>query len=116
MIPKGEYVDGELPLDAARREFNEETGFEANGEFIDLGTVRQASGKLVSAWAFEGDCDPAKLTSNLCMMEWPPRSGRMIEIPEIDRGAWYSLAAAKSSILKSQQPFLDVLGTKLRIP
>jgi len=116
MIPKGEYVDGELPLDAARREFNEETGFEANGEFIDLGTVRQAGGKLVSAWAFEGDCDPRRLTSNSCMVEWPPRSGRTIEIPEVDRGAWYSLSAAKSSILKSQQPFLDVLGTKLRIP
>jgi len=83
MIPKGEYVDGELPLDAARREFNEETGFEANGEFIDLGTVRQAGGKLVSAWAFEGDCDPRRLTSNSCMVEWPPRSGRTIEIPEV---------------------------------
>ena len=115
MIPKGEYIDGELPLDAARREFREETGFEANGEFIDLGTVRQASGKLVSAWAFEGDCDPEKLTSNSCTVEWPPRSGRTIEIPEVDRGAWYSLSAARSSILKSQQPFLDVLVTKLQV-
>ncbi len=115
MIPKGEYVDGELPLDAAQREFHEETGFEANGEFIDLGTVRQAGGKLVSAWAFEGDCDPRRLTSNSCMVEWPPRSGRTIEIPEVDRGAWYSLSAAKSSILKSQQPFLDALVTKLRV-
>jgi predicted NUDIX family NTP pyrophosphohydrolase len=115
MIPKGEYVDGELPLDAARREFHEETGFEAKGEFIDLGTVRQASGKLVIAWAFEGDCDPQKLTSNLCTIEWPPRSGRRIEIPEVDRGAWFPLAAAKSAILKSQQPFLDLLVTKLRV-
>lgn len=115
MIPKGEYVDGELPLDAARREFQEETGFEASGEFIDLGTVKQASGKLVRAWAFEGDCDPQKLSSNFCEVEWPPRSGRKIEIPEVDRGAWYSLPAAKSSILKSQQPFLDVLATKLQI-
>jgi predicted NUDIX family NTP pyrophosphohydrolase len=115
MIPKGEYVDGELPLDAAQREFQEETGFEASGEFIDLGTVKQASGKLVRAWAFEGDCDPQKLTSNFCEVEWPPRSGRMIEIPEVDRGAWYSLTAAKSSILKSQQPFLEVLRTKLHI-
>ena len=115
MIPKGEYIDGELPLDAARREFREETGFEANGEFIDLGTVKQASGKLVSAWAFEGDCDPEKLTSNSCTVEWPPRSGRTIEIPEVDRGAWYSLSAARSSILKSQQPFLDVLVTKLQV-
>jgi predicted NUDIX family NTP pyrophosphohydrolase len=115
MVPKGEYVDGELPLDAARREFQEETGFEASGEFIDLGTVRQASGKLVRAWAFEGDCDPQKLTSNLCMVEWPPRSGREIEIPEVDRGAWYPLSAAKSAILKSQLPFLDELRTKLRV-
>jgi predicted NUDIX family NTP pyrophosphohydrolase len=113
MIPKGEYTEGELPLDAAQREFREETGFEASGEFIALGTVRQASGKLVIAWAFEGDCDPSKLVSNFCLLEWPPRSGRMIEIPEVDRGAWYSLAAAKLSILKSQQPFLDVLATKV---
>ena len=115
MIPKGEYVDGELPLDAARREFREETGFEASGEFIELGTVKQASGKLVSAWAFEGDCDPGKLTSNSCSVEWPPRSGRMIEIPEVDRGAWYSLSAARSAILKSQQPFLDVLARKVGV-
>lgn len=115
MIPKGEYVDGELPLDAARREFQEETGFEANGEFIELGTVKQASGKLVRAWAFEGDCDPQKLTSNFCTIEWPPRSGSMIEIPEVDRGAWYSLSAARPAILKSQQPFLDALATKVLV-
>ncbi|MGA8739905.1 MAG: NUDIX domain-containing protein [Terracidiphilus sp.] len=115
MIPKGEYVDGELPLHAARREFHEETGFEAKGDFIDLGTVRQAGGKLVHAWAFEGDCDPQKLTSNFCEVEWPPRSGRKIEIPEVDRGAWYPLSAAKLAILKSQQPFLDVLVSKLPV-
>jgi predicted NUDIX family NTP pyrophosphohydrolase len=115
MIPKGEYMEGELPLDAARREFHEETGFEAKGDFIDLGTVKQANGKLVIAWAFEGDCDPQKLTSNFCTIEWPPRSGRRIEIPEVDRGAWFPLTAAKSAILKSQQPFLDLLVTKLRV-
>jgi len=113
MIPKGEFTDGELPLDAARREFHEETGFDAAGEFIDLGTVRQAGGKLVTAWAFEGDCDPDKLTSNLCTLEWPPHSGRTIQVPEVDRGAWFSLSGAKSSILKSQQPFLDVLSAKV---
>ncbi len=112
-VPKGEYVEGEEPLDAARREFTEETGFEAVGEFVSLGTVRQPSGKIVNAWAFEGDCDPEKVVSNFCEIEWPPRSGRTIEIPEVDRGGWFSLAAARIAILKSQQPFLDVLGQKV---
>lgn len=113
-VPKGEYVDGEEPLDAARREFTEETGFEAKGEFFDLGTVTQRSGKVVNAWAFEGDCDPQKLISNFCSIEWPPRSGKLIEIPEVDRGSWFTLRAARTAILKSQQPFLDVLGRKLK--
>ena len=109
-IPKGEYVDGEEPLAAARREFQEETGFDANGEFIELGVVKQKSGKLVSGWAFEGDCDPQKLVSNVCWVEWPPHSKKMIEIPEIDRGAWFMISAARAAILKSQQPFLDALA------
>jgi predicted NUDIX family NTP pyrophosphohydrolase len=113
-VPKGEYVDGEEPLDAARREFHEETGFESKREFLDLGTVKQASGKVVSAWAFEGDCDPSELTSNLCTVEWPPRSGRTLEIPEVDRGAWFTLPAARMAILKSQALFLDVLARLLR--
>jgi len=113
-VPKGEYVDGEEPLDAARREFTEETGFKANGEFLELGTIRQNSGKLVSAWAFEGDCDPEKLVSNFCEIEWPIRSGKMIEIPEVDRGAWFSLAQARRAILKTQQPFLDVLADRVK--
>jgi predicted NUDIX family NTP pyrophosphohydrolase len=115
MIPKGEYSDDEEPLQAAKREFREETGFEPVGEFLELGQVKQTGGKLVNAWAFEGDCDPAKLVSNTCMMEWPPRSRRMIEIPEVDRGAWFTLAAARTAILKSQSPFLDVLATKLGV-
>jgi predicted NUDIX family NTP pyrophosphohydrolase len=105
-ISKGEYAEGELPLEAARREFQEETGFAAEGVFLDLGTVRQAGGKMVSAWAFEGDCDPSKLISNRCKLEWPPRSGRLIEIPEVDRGGWFSIAEAEERILKSQAPFL----------
>jgi predicted NUDIX family NTP pyrophosphohydrolase len=105
-ISKGEYAEGELPLEAAKREFREETGFAAEGFFLDLGTVRQAGGKVVSAWAFEGDCDPGKLISNRCKLEWPPRSGRLIEIPEVDRGAWFSIAEAEERILKSQAPFL----------
>jgi len=112
-VPKGEYVEGEEPLDAAKREFTEETGFTARGEFIDLGTVRQTSGKIVNAWAFEGDCNPDELRSNSCEIEWPPRSGKKMEIPEVDRGAWFTLAEARGKILKTQEGFLDVLLAKL---
>lgn len=112
-VPKGEYLNGEEPLDAAKREFTEETGFVGKGEFTDLGVVRQASGKLVNAWAFEGDCDPKKLVSNFCEIEWPPRSGRKMEVPEVDRGAWFTLREARMAILKSQQAFLDVLAEKV---
>jgi predicted NUDIX family NTP pyrophosphohydrolase len=108
-ISKGEYADGEQPLDAAKREFEEETGFSAQGEFLELGQVQQSGGKVVSAWAFAGDCDPAKLVSNRFSMEWPPRSGRMIEFPEVDRGGWFAIQDAKEQILKSQAPFLDRL-------
>jgi len=108
-ICKGEYAESELPLEAAKREFQEETGFTAQGSFLELGVVQQASGKIVSAWAFEGDCDPGKLISNHCQVEWLPRSGRMIEIPEVDRGGWFSLEAARERILKAQEPFLDRL-------
>jgi len=109
-IPKGEYLDDEEPLTAAMREFQEETGFPISGPFFALGTIRQASGKLVSAWAVEGDCDPEKLVSNLCQIEWPPRSRRLIEIPEIDRGAWFSIAEARKRMINTQTPFLDSLG------
>ncbi|MGI8770231.1 MAG: NUDIX domain-containing protein, partial [Acidobacteriaceae bacterium] len=85
-IPKGEYEEEEQPLEAARREFKEETGFAANGQFVEVGSIRQAGGKLVAVWAFEGDCDPANLISNVCQIEWPPRSGRRVECPEVDRG------------------------------
>jgi predicted NUDIX family NTP pyrophosphohydrolase len=112
-ISKGEYVDGELPLQAARREFEEETGFAATGDVLELGAVQQAGGKVVSAWAFEGDCDPSKLVSNRCQVEWPPRSGRQIEIPEVDRGEWFSIAEAKERFLKSQVPFLERLSSLL---
>src|SRR5277367_332226 len=85
-IPKGEYKKSEDPLAAARREFKEETSFDSGGEFLELGSIRQKSGKIVTAWAFRGDCDPAKLASNTCKIEWPPRSGKKIEISEVDRG------------------------------
>jgi predicted NUDIX family NTP pyrophosphohydrolase len=108
-IAKGEYADGEIPLEAAKREFQEETGFVAQGTFLELGVVQQSGGKLVSAWAFEGDHDPAAMVSNRCQVEWPPRSGRMIEIPEVDRAAWFSITEGRERILKSQAPFLDRL-------
>jgi predicted NUDIX family NTP pyrophosphohydrolase len=114
-IPKGEYVEGEQPLEAARREFEEETGFIALGNFLELGVVTQAGGKVVSVWAFEGDCDPGDLVSNRFELEWPPRSGRLIEAPEVDRGGWFSITAARERILKSQAPILDMLSQRLRV-
>lgn len=109
-IPKGQYEDGELALDAAKREFTEETGFAAEGEFLDLGMVKQPSGKIVSAWAFEGDCEPSKLISNFCKIEWPPRSGRFVDCPEVDRGEWFAIPEAKKRISIGQLPLLDRLS------
>ncbi len=112
-IPKGEYSPEEAPLAAAEREFHEETGFRAEPPYLPLGEVRQGSGKVVSAWAFAGDCDPEALVSNTCLVEWPPRSGRHIEVPEVDRGAWFDVANARLHLLKSQVPLLDRLLTIL---
>jgi len=112
-IPKGEYDGDEPALDAARREFAEETGFQVDGEFFELGTVRQASGKLVTAWAIEGDCDPTALVSNHCEIEWPLHSNRKLTIPEVDRGAWFDLNEARKRINPGQQGFLDVLRDKV---
>jgi predicted NUDIX family NTP pyrophosphohydrolase len=112
-ICKGEYGEGEPPLEAAIREFQEETGFAAQGDFLELGAVQQSGGKVVSAWAFEGDCDPGNLISNRCQVEWPPRSGRLVEIPEVDRGDWFSVSEARERILKSQAPFLDRISRLL---
>jgi len=112
-IPKGEFEDAEDPLAAARREFEEETGIRPVGDFTALGDVRQAGGKHVSAWAFEGDCDPASIRSNLFSMEWPPRSGKTHEFPEVDRADWFTLEAAREKILKSQIEFLDRFVAKV---
>lgn len=114
-IPKGEYGPDENPLAAARREFEEETGFQATGEFADLGTIHQKSGKVVMVWAFEGDCDPLQLTSNTCQIEWPPRSGHHLEIPEIDRGRWFSTDEAQKYIREDQLPLLDRLVRATRV-
>jgi predicted NUDIX family NTP pyrophosphohydrolase len=113
-IPKGEYEPDEEPLQAAGREFTEETGLEPRGSFIALTPVRQRGGKLVSAWAFGGDCDPGSLRSNTFTMEWPPRSGKMAEFPEIDRAAWYTIEEAQKRILPAQLPFLEELNAILQ--
>jgi predicted NUDIX family NTP pyrophosphohydrolase len=105
-LPKGEYDDGEEPLAAAQREFHEETGFVAQEPFLEIGSVRQKSGKIVTAWAFAGDCDPHALISNTCEIEWPPRSKKRVVIPEVDRGAWFSLTNARDSIREEQRPLL----------
>ncbi len=112
-IPKGECTSGEDPFAAAQREFHEETGFSPTPPFIPLDAIQQAAGKLVTAWAFPGDCDPALLRSNTCLIPWPPRSGRTLEIPEIDRGAWFSLAHAGEYLHRDQLPFLTRLCAAL---
>jgi predicted NUDIX family NTP pyrophosphohydrolase len=114
-IPKGEYEADEEPLAAALREFHEETGFTVDSDCMELGRIRQKSGKVVVGWAAEGDCDPLQLTSNTCEIEWPPRSGRRIEIPEIDRGAWFSAQAARNSMRLEQIPFLETLESRLGV-
>ncbi|HUQ48954.1 MAG TPA: NUDIX domain-containing protein [Gemmatimonadaceae bacterium] len=114
-IPKGEYGNGEEPLDAARREFREETGFDADGEFIPLEPVKQKGGKVVSAWAIEGSIDAAAIKSNTFSMEWPPKSGRQAEFPEADKAAWFSTKDARAKINPAQAAFIDVLCAKLKI-
>ena len=112
-IPKGEVEPGEELLSVAHRELAEETGFSAEGPALELGQVRQRSGKLVHAWAVRGDADPAALRSNTFPLEWPPRSGTMREFPEVDRAAWLSLDEARRKINPAQALFLDRLAAKL---
>jgi predicted NUDIX family NTP pyrophosphohydrolase len=106
-IPKGEYSGDEDPLEAARREFEEELGGTVAGEFVALQPVKQKGGKVVRAWAVRGDFDVATLKSNSFSMEWPPKSGKQSEFPEVDRAAWFDLATARRKILESQTPLLD---------
>jgi predicted NUDIX family NTP pyrophosphohydrolase len=108
-IPKGVVIPGEDVLQAAKREFNEETGFKINADCLLLGTVHQSGGKDVTAFAVEMDVAPAKLVSNNFMMEWPPKSGRLQEFPEVDRGDWFTLDAAAIKILKGQRPLLEMI-------
>jgi predicted NUDIX family NTP pyrophosphohydrolase len=112
-IPKGEFDENEDALTAARREFLEETGFEITGECRALKPVKQKSGKIVYAWAAEGDMDPTKITSNTFEMEWPPKSGKMKEFPEIDRVEWFTVEEALVKILPGQQAILlELLSLK----
>jgi predicted NUDIX family NTP pyrophosphohydrolase len=108
-IPKGEMAEGEDPLAAAIREFNEEMGSPPSGKFIPLEPHRQPGGKMVFAWAARSDFDPSRLKSNMFSIEWPPRSGRQQEFPEVDRAAWFDVESARRKILKGQEPFLDQL-------
>jgi len=109
-IPKGLYEDGEEPLAAARREFEEELGSPCpGGDALELGEIRQKNGKRVTAWAIEGDLDAASIVSNTFELEWPPRSGNLQTFPEVDRAAWFTLDAARTKILAAQASFLDRL-------
>ena len=114
-IPKGEYDPEEDALTAARREFEEELGTAPpDGPTIDLGEIRQRAGKLVCAWAIEGDLDADAIVSNTFPLEWPPRSGRTIEIPEVDRAAWFSAGDARERLIPAQVPLLDRLLEAVR--
>jgi predicted NUDIX family NTP pyrophosphohydrolase len=113
-IPKGELAEGEEALEAAKREFQEETGFEVKGRFEALEPVKQAGGKIVYAWAIEGDIDSSGIRSNNFSMEWPPGSKKIREFPEVDRGGWFALATARRKILTSQSPLLEELLRKLK--
>jgi predicted NUDIX family NTP pyrophosphohydrolase len=108
-IPKGEIEQDEEPLAAARRELAEETGFAVEGQFIDLGTVKQKNGKIVHAFAVEATVDPSKLTSSTFRMEWPPRTGKFEEFPEVDRAAYFSLDSAREKLNAAQAEFLGRL-------
>jgi predicted NUDIX family NTP pyrophosphohydrolase len=113
-IPKGEYEPPEDPLGAARREFREETGLAPPaGEPIDLGVLRQRSGKLIGAWAVEADVDVSTINSNSFQMEWPKGSGRSQEFPEVDRAEWFDVEGARKKLVKSQTPFLETLARRL---
>ena len=115
-VPKGEYEPPEVPLDAAKREVAEETGLALDGRFMELAPVKQSSGKIVSVWALEGDADPAAIRSNSFTLEWPPRSGKTQDFPEIDRAAWFDLETARRKIHKGQIGFLDQLASRLENP
>lgn len=108
-VPKGEFEDGEEALPAAKREFEEETGVKVEGDFIQLKPVKQKSGKMIFAWGVEGEIDPSIIKSNTFPIEWPPKSGRFQEIPEVDKGGWFTINIAKEKIIPGQVPILEEL-------
>jgi predicted NUDIX family NTP pyrophosphohydrolase len=112
-LPKGEIAPGENELSAAKREFEEETGLQAVDPFLALGSVKHKSGKAVTAWAFEGDCDPSALKSNTFTIEWPPRSGKQQEFPEIDRAAFFTMEAARDKMHPAEFEFATRLAAAL---
>lgn len=113
-IPKGEFLPGEDPLKVAKREFKEELGVAVKGKFIELRPVFQAGGKIVYAWAVEGDLDTTEIKSNEFDLEWPPRSNRYIKVPEVDRAEWVNLAIAREKLIHAQTGFLDQLEESVR--
>ena len=113
-VPKGELHAGEAPLAAAQREFEEELGFKPAGNWIELSPVKQKSGKTVLAWAFEGNCDPASIRSNTFTIEWPPRSGKRSEFPEVDQAGFFTVEQAREKINPAQIGFLEEVERRLR--
>ncbi len=112
-IPKGEFDENEEGLAAAKRELEEETGIKADGHFLELTPVKQKSGKIIYAWAIEKNIDAENIFSNTCMIEWPPRSGKQLEIPEVDRGAYFSVEAGLIKVVQGQAPILRELLKKI---
>ena len=113
-IPKGEIGEGEEGLAEAKGEFGEEWGFKPEGKFVELTPVKQKGGKLVRAWAVEGDCDPSQCRSNTFEMEWPPKSGKVAVFPEVDRVEWFSAEAAREKINEAQRELLEEVGAWIR--
>ena len=113
-IPKGEVQPGEEPFAAARREFEEEVGFKPAGNFLELAPIVQKSGKIVHAWALEGDCDPSRIRSNLFKMEWPIHSGKFQDCPEVDRAGFFRIEEARKKINPAQIPLLEEVRRRVR--
>lgn len=114
-IPKGEFDENEDPLDAAVREMEEETGAKVSGKFMELTPVKQKSGKLIYAWGIEGNFNPGEINSNSFEIEWPPKSGKKISFPEIDKAAWFKPDEAKKRIMEGQIPLIEEIVEKLQL-